>query len=104
MENVYFLDNFSNKDKEDSCVPVFACIYINKVTKSIKKNCTESRNIANATKCTHMHTCTHIALLSVVSPRTSVQFLMYEEKGFDTTFLYFDTNRHLMNNFLYNPS
>lgn len=37
MENVYFLDNFSNKDKEDSCVPVVACIYINKVTKSIKK-------------------------------------------------------------------
>lgn len=37
MENVYFLDNFFNKDKEDLCVFVFVCIYINKVIKFIKK-------------------------------------------------------------------
>lgn len=103
MENVYFLDNFSNKDREDSGQPVVACIYINKITRSIK-NCTDSRNIANATKCTHMY-CIHVHILLFYwwYPREQ-QFLMYEEKGFDTTILQFDTNRHLMNNFFYNPS
>lgn len=62
MENVYFLDNFFNKDKEDLCVFVVVFIYINKVIKFINKNCIEFRNIVNVIKCIYMY-CIYVYIL-----------------------------------------